>query len=143
MGCDIHIVVERRKKGKDRWVGIYCTDFLSRTAIPVGRRDYDFFGEVANVRSAGTSGNYPRNLPEDISDLAWQQYMTAPTDHHSASHMSVEDMAACWIKANTKKDEMLRDTKIREDFAVWDLFGYGIDPEEGKWEYRAVFWFDN
>jgi hypothetical protein len=136
MGCDIHVVVERRKKSKDRWVGIYCTDFLSRSDVPIASRDYAFFGEIASVRCASTRNNYPRNLPEDISELAWQQYMECPTDHHSASHMSLQDMADRWFTVN----ESGKAFEIRREWAVMDLFGY-IDNED--YEYRAVFWFDN
>lgn len=35
MGCDIHIVLERRKTGGTRWIGVYSTD----VAHPIVRKN--------------------------------------------------------------------------------------------------------
>jgi hypothetical protein len=132
MGCDIHIVLERRKTDKPcaKWIGVTATDHHPGPRIPVAQRDYDFFAEVANVRGKGT--HYPRNLPEDVSELAWEQYMRSPRDHHSPSHMPLDEFCAAYAKVNP--------TKVRAEFAGSDLFGvYGDDG----FDYRVVFWFDN
>lgn len=141
MGCDIHIVVEGKKKGKDRWIGIYCTDFLKFKAVPISERNYEFFAEIASVRGTSKSRKYPQNLPEDISDLAWAQYMTAPTDYHSASYMSLDSMVVCWLLANPNRKTACG-IEVRDEFAVFDLFG-NFSPDEDWSEFRAVFWFDN
>jgi hypothetical protein len=134
MGCDIHLVIERRRKPIEPWVGIYSSDLAPGSRIVIAQRDYDFFAEVANVRGKTTDyKNYPRNVPEDISPLAWQQYMRAPTDHHSASHMTAGDFCAVHHKINP--------TKSREDFMLYDLLG--ISSNDDGHEFRVVFWFDN
>lgn len=132
MGCDIHIVVERRTKASERWIGLYATDHLPGGRPPVAHRDYDFFAEVAGVRGASTSGNHPRNLPEDVSELAWKEYMRCPTDHYSVSHMSVGEFAALHNKVNP--------TISRAEYAVADLLGIFGDEHA---DHRVVFWFDN
>jgi hypothetical protein len=132
MGCDIHLVVERRRTPAERWFGIYSSDQGPRPRAKIAQRDYDFFAHLANVRGSGP--NYPRNVPEDISALAWQEYMSAPTNHHSASHMSVAEFCAAYLK--------IRPEGAWADHAAYDLLGIWSDSPEGA-EYRVVFWFDN
>ncbi|WP_085908322.1 hypothetical protein [Kiloniella majae] len=132
MGCDIHIVVEMKREKDTKWTGVVATDFL-KSEPAISCRDYDFFAEVANVRGSTSSGNYPKDLPEDISDLAWKMYMRSPTDHHSASYMDLKEFCLVHHKINPNLS--------REDFCVSDLAGYFYDYEDT--EYRAVFWFDN
>ncbi|MEM1151827.1 MAG: hypothetical protein AAGI03_14980 [Pseudomonadota bacterium] len=138
MGCDIHIVLESRKPGSSEWIGHWCTDNLPTRRRPrIADRDYAFFQRFA-VRGTSESGKviYPRNLPEDLSRLAWSLYMLRPTDHHSASHCTPMEFAEAWLEENPNQDE------IRAEFAFWDMFG--IDEEwPPETEYRLVFWFDN
>ena len=54
MGCDIHIVLERRLPGKE-WVGLYATDYHPGGRLSVAKRDYEFFAEIASVRGSRTS----------------------------------------------------------------------------------------
>lgn len=136
MGCDIHIVVERKLKGSSEWTGIWSSDDGPCRRAHVAQRDYGFFAEVASVRGESSKSLYPRNLPVDVSRLAWLRYMQSPTDHHSASHMSVQDFVAAWLRANKEPKE------VRPDFAAYDLLGIDADWPEGA-EYRVVFWFDN
>lgn len=136
MGCDIHIVLERRKIGKDEWIGVYLTDALPSRKIRVAQRDYGFFAECDGVRERTSTTVYERNLPEDVSRLAWQEYMTAPTDHHSPSHMSIGEFTAAWLRANPEPQD------VRADFIAYDLLGVDAESPEG-FEYRVVFWFDN
>jgi hypothetical protein len=141
MGCDIHIVVERRKKTGGQWIGVYSTDLLPPRP-PYGgtpkcaKRDYEFFAEIAGVRGSTATTAYPKNLPEDVSDLSWAQYMRAPTDHHSASHATVKDFCAAWLRVNGDKPD-----GVRPEYAAYDLLG--IDEDDKRFEFRVVFWFDN
>lgn len=137
MGCDIHMVLERRQRDAE-WVGIWSSDVTpgEKGRVKVGRRDYAFFSEVAQVRGSSPTGHYPRNLPIDVSRLAWLQYMSAPTDHHSPSHLSLEEFIAAWLRANDG------DSEVRANFAAHDLFSIDAEWPEGC-EYRVVFWFDN
>lgn len=127
MGCDIHVVIEEKVDG--RWLGVSASDRL-KDRPEYAQRDYDFFAAIANVRGSG--GVYPRNLPKDISDLAWHLYMGAPTDHHSASHMAIDEFCEIHHRINPKMS--------RGEYATEDLMGiYKSDGEA----HRVVFWFDN
>lgn len=137
MGCDIHMVLERRLPERE-WIGLWSSDeFPGRDRPMIARRDYDFFAEVAGVRGHGSSSSYPRNLPEDVSRLSWVQYMRAPTDHHSVSHLSAADFVATYKRVNPEGRH-----GYRPEFALYDLLGIDAEWPEGA-EYRVVFWFDN
>lgn len=127
MGCDIHTVIE--EKVGDRWVGVAASDCMKRRPY-YAERDYSFFGQIANVREHGL--HYPKNLPRDVSELAWHLYMRCPTDHHSASHMPLEQFCLIHNEQNPKLSRL--------EYAVEDLTG--LYDENGE-EYRVVFWFDN
>jgi len=135
MGCDIHIVVERKLPDTE-WYGIWSSDNGPRPRPRIAQRDYGFFGEVAGVRYETPTRQYPRNLPRDVSRLAWLQYMQSPTDYHSVSHMTVVEFTDAWFRAHDNPGE------IRREFAAYDLLGLDTDWPEGA-EHRVVFWFDN
>lgn len=134
MGCDIHIVMERREGSE--WVGIWSSDAgpHKHGRAMIAQRDYAFFSQFAVRGSAGNT-IYPRNIPKDVSRLAWLQYMKAPTDFHSASHASIKEFCDAWLAVNEGHAD------VRPEFASYDLLGIFGDEDEG--EHRVVFWFDN
>ena len=127
MGCDIHTVIEEKIGAK--WIGVVASDRMGKRPV-YAQRDYEFFGAVASVRTR--SAQWPKGLPYDVSDLAWYLFSQAPTDHHSASHMMIEEF--CSIHHS------VRPNNSRPEFAAYDLMG--ILADEGA-EFRVVFWFDN
>jgi hypothetical protein len=127
MGCDIHTVIEEKVGGK--WIGVVASDRMGKRPI-YAERNYAFFGAVAHVRGEGK--NFPKGLPSDVSDLSWHLFSQSPVDHHSASHMSVDEF--CLIH------HQVMPSASREEYPVYDLMG--LDPREGQ-EFRVVFWFDN
>lgn len=145
MGCDIHIVVERKRKAGGPWVGMYSSDAcypIIRSNMIAAQRDYAFFGALAAVRGEPVEGTmYPRNLPEDMSELTRQQFWRCPTDYHSASHSSPKYFAAMWLFTNAAKADGFQAKSIRVEHAVYDLLGIGCDEDD--FEFRVVFWFDN
>ena len=137
MGCDIHIVLERRREGSNRWIGEFTSDnWVIGRNLYARQRDYGFFGRLAGVRSSPQGGprHYPKNLPRDVSELAWDSYIQYPTDHHSVSHLSIEDFCAAFLAENPNHKH------VREDSIMGDLLGVYKDS---NCEYRVVFWFDN
>ncbi len=90
---------------------------------------------VAGVRGRTEGTVYPKNLPEDVSALAWQGYMSSPLDHHSVSHMPASQFANIWCVTNKERLQ-----GIRPEYAVSELLGCSYSDE---FEYRVVFWFDN
>ena len=137
MGCDIHCVIERQIPGERRWLGVVSSDHV-RPQPMYARRNYALFAELAQVRGESETGAYSRGFPVDISQLAWEQFCRCPTDYHTPSHMSLSEFADRFIRVIER--DGLQDTKIRKEYAAYDLFG--IFPEEGE-EWRIVFWFDN
>lgn len=127
MGCDIHTVIEKKVGGK--WIGITSSDHALKRPV-YAQRDYEFFGAVANVRGKGDI--YPQGLPYDVSELSWYLFSKAPTDHHSASHMSAYEFCKVY--------HAVRPNGRRSEFAVYDMMGFIIEDGE---EFRVVFWFDN
>lgn len=138
MGCDIHIVLERRKAGNAEWIGVWASDHLpGKQGRPrFAQRDYGFFSRFGVRRSYEETRPviYPRNIPEDVSRLAWTEYMSAPTDHHSASYATPQEFVGMWLAENQDSED------VRPEHALWDLLrldtGFGC-------EHRLVFWFDN
>ena len=138
MGCDIHVVLESRKVGSSEWIGQWCSDNVPMKRGPrVAYRDYGLFQRFG-VRGRSESGPriLPRNLPEDVSRLAWTHYMRAPTDHHSASWCTPDEFVAMWFEEHPNSDD------VRREHAVWDLLKIETDWPEAT-EHRLVFWFDN
>jgi hypothetical protein len=135
MGCDIHIVLERRHG--DEWLGIWSSDCGPRKdgRALVARRNYAFFAKLGVRGASGTTKIWPRNVPVDVSRLAWLQYMKAPTDYHSASYATIDEFCSAWLEANPDSDQ------VRPQHASYDLLGFFGDEDEG--EHRLVFWFDN
>jgi hypothetical protein len=137
MGCDIHIVLERRRAGSPEWVGLWSTDTIPGDRPFFAQRDYGLFSRFG-VRGHRDDGKviYPRNVPEDVSRLAWTQYMRAPTDYHSPSWTTLTEFAEAWLDENSQM------SKVRREHALWDMFRIDGSWPEGV-EYRLVFWFDN
>jgi len=136
MGCDIHMVMERRKQNEAEWVGAWSSDAMPGGRPGFARRDYGLFQRFG-VRGYRDDCKivYPRNIPEDVSRLAWSEYMRCPTDYHSASHCTPTEFAEAWLAENPD------DNGVRAEFALYDMFG--IESGEERYEYRLVFWFDN
>lgn len=149
MGCDIHMVVERRigrTELGDKWVGI---DAMRRVtvrklakadlgfAIPTVRdRNYVRFARLAGVRGNGPP---PRGLPEDISDLARLEVDGWGADGHSHSWLPIDEAARLFLETEWRKGDP--DPQSYEaKFPVAHYFGV---ETESVADYRLIFWFDN
>lgn len=154
MGCDIHIVIER--KYKDKWVGVrtdqsvptkhYNEDGWDYNSPAVGWRDYGFFARLAGVRGSGPN---PEGVPDDASDLTRALVEQWDSDGHSYSHLPLEEFAQRWVAgddeflaARTKErleggDTLWARTLDKASIGAFD--GYADDINE----FRVVFWFDN
>lgn len=60
MGCDIHLFIEHRKKGTERWAS------FTYNAVNPGR-NYQIFGRLAGVRWPEEPHIEPRGRPSDAS----------------------------------------------------------------------------
>lgn len=156
MGCDIHMVVER--KFGERWVGVHACPYgwaevmpptggfvSGRTYWPVRSRNYDLFAALAGVRGDGPE---PRGLPDDASDLTVMEAEGWGDDGHSHSWLPLSEALMLFIQH--------RQVGALEGGHPLDYFGVDVYTDEDNEgdppdlnarptlaEYRLVFWFDN
>lgn len=141
MGCDIHIVLERRIDGA--WIGLHDFPyFTGRSTDPedaqywpgpeATQRCYERFSRLAGVRRPGPA---PRGIPDDASQLARLRLSEWKGDAHSVSWMSLEEALPIFIETAD-----FREDSIEAKFPASFIFGEAAD-EIGK--HRIIFWFDN
>ena len=145
MGCDVHMVVERRLSGNgSKWIGLYCTDHAPghRSRPPIAQRDYDFFGRLASVRSQPEGPrDYPKFIPGDVSELALVEMTRFGSDGHSHSHLPLARVIQHWISSQGARP-LAKPEERTVSAIAYQEFGVDLDyPEDA--EYRVVFWFDN
>lgn len=152
MGCDIHSHAEKQESG--RWVGVDVEAFENC--------DYGFFGWLADVRnySSLTPIAADRGFPADASAEATKHYDHWSGDAHSASWVSVAELAA------VDYEQTIEDRRCTKQLGpnLW-TGGGTCEPGEGKKETlreflgpgyfavlkrlqdagaeRVVFWFDD
>lgn len=149
MGCDIHIIVER--KYGDEWVGLQEETHVIYWEKNSGgewarafrwnessRRDYDAFAKLAGVRGQGPEA---KGLPADMSQLTRVLY-GGNSDYHSHSWCTPREFFEAKVSSMPNPAEALLAAghpAVTHPFGYW--FGM-YEPEEGE-EYRIVFCFDN
>lgn len=138
MGCDIHLVLERKYGLKwiavDTFAGHECGYGKSEYASPIARsRNYERFGALANVR---TEGPAPRGVPADISETTAMLLEDWEGDAHSTSWLPLEEAAAIFLA--TEHGEV---TDFEKKYPESHFFG--VDKESARGKHRLVFWFDN
>lgn len=134
MGCDIHIVLERKVDGK--WIGIDAyRHYMEPTSYRGGttNRNYKRFARLAGVRGDGPA---PKGLPEDLSDLAKMLSDDWGLDGHSRSWISLPDALPIFLETEWS------DIEHQSDYAKKYPADYFFNVYESD-DYRIVFWFDN
>lgn len=155
MGCDIHMVVER--KWGDKWVGLHAVPYMKTYSRKDGRaplesnfiswdiksRNYDLFAKLAGVRGDGPQ---PKGIPTDASELALMEIDSWGCDGHSHSWCTAQEFFDLFQATN----EWLVTAKLVEGatpVTIDDLMGISYDEIYGSGAadtmYRVVFWFDN
>jgi len=155
MGCDIHIVVERKWGGK--WVGVrtdkgytiggYDSAECAWRYPDVGRRDYPFFARLAGVRGDGPD---PLGIPGDASDLTLALTREWEGDGHSFSYLPLKEFAERWCAedvafiatmiAERLKGEDRAYARLLDRASIGVFNAYDdVDVDD----FRVVFWFDN
>lgn len=140
MGCDIHIVLE--KKSGCRWIGVdtfagHESSHGKGWNSPAARsRNYGRFAALAGVRGEGPA---PRGLPDFPSDTTALLLEEYGQDAHSVSWLPIDEAAQIF----SQTQGVLKD----DDFALRypESYFFGVDTSDhSSWgEYRIVFWFDN
>lgn len=165
MGCDIHMVLER--KHGDEWIGMHNYNAPNPAALDtttfddnppsqyrwisykIMGRDYRLFGELAGVRTTGTLGNEPRGIPQNASQLTNALVDEWDSDGHSHSHLSLTEFIAAYA-ATTDQTPMLVEHRLNptEETKKWfhnmATLITGLDIYSERYDdYRICFWFDN
>lgn len=160
MGCDIHIVLEKKHKGK--WIGVeeykHRTGWLATKSEDgalswehkyiwdnARNRNYDLFARLAGVRGEGPD---PKGLPEDVSDLAQMLSDEEGTDGHSHSWCALPEAVEHYMASQGDPENVfLREGDPRKEKPYEFFFGLAFwDDEIGSdkpSDFRIVFWFDN
>lgn len=144
MGCDIHIVLERRVDGA--WLGLSAFHSVTTHkrrddglgfAFPVATsRNYHRFAALAGVRGDGPA---PRGAPDDISGLARFEIGRWGDDGHSHSWLPLKDAARIFLET-TNYDGSVNFESYEAKYPECYFFGVEDDDLDA---YRLVFWFDN
>ena len=119
MGCDIHVIVERRWRG--RWVGVV------RNPMGATGRDYDRFAALAGVRGEGPP---PRGWPDDASDFALIEGEKWESELHHRSWLPMGEALKAWGAGDSPHDAD----------RVFDIWPHGLHWVD---DYRVLFGFDN
>lgn len=145
MGCDVHVHLEVKIKGKWRhWSAPYVS------------RNYQLFARMAGVRNA--TGEYhvepiarPRGLPADATFETKFDHNHMGVDAHSASWLSgaeVEALGEWWEKKKLERDP--KGFFSFEHHVIgylmgngWNVARYPGDAPVGVTDARMIFWFDN
>lgn len=159
MGCDIHIVLERKNHDSGRWVGIrsyghfrsiLLTDLSDSASSLVGWKlkncDYDFFYALAGVRGEGPGGREPLGLPDDMSDLSDYE-LNNDSDLHSHSWISVRELIPILLRVKEDKPipKIVEQVLIAHvpDVSVLQRWVDDDIDDENVDDWRIVFAFDN
>lgn len=146
MGCDIHPYIERKINGEWHMIHRIYADYGKGDFDGHGwgaMRDYQFFAHLCGVRGGyrdtGEAWPEPKGLPDDVSVVVKWESDQWDMDGHSHS----------WETVNGYVDKKLALQQIRNkasnsrEYDEYKVLGYEIHEEEGRDEYRVVFWFDN
>lgn len=144
MGCDIHMVVERRVG--DEWVAwsipaphsrLYVKEGELDFSVPVALgRNYTRFAKLAGVRGEGPE---PRGIPEDASQSSRALIAHWGSDGHSHSWVGLDEAARIFL--GTEYREFAPDSYPAK---YPGSHYFNVDElDDHADEYRLVFWFDN
>jgi len=137
MGCDIHLHVEIKVKGK--WM---------HYNHPQIDRDYILFAKMVGVRNSSKIEpiSRARGLPTDITKSTRYDYELWPEDYHHMSWLSAEevDVLENWYNA---EGTTVHGFNGEFGYLMGNSFGgflrYPEERAEGLEDFRFVFWFDN
>lgn len=168
MGCDIHIVLEKRTESGD-WYGArdftgFSSDLVNVYGVKredgdhvfryvsyrLRDRDYEFFNDLCGVRGDGSRfGFEPRGLPENASIMSLDLLSEEDAGLHSHSWVNMQELsavlAACKLDGGAQTAasvaERIKNGVDAKLLGEW----VGLEADETKnWDqWRLVFAFDN
>lgn len=146
MGCDIHVILER--KVEDRWqnVSIYrVTDVNTIEKIePYSDRDYELFSVLAGVRGCQEPLIYPRGFPDKMSGATWEIIEKWEGDYHTPTWYDMYELILFAKNYQNEKEyagliDFVKYLNIYFEYAISLYWPEFIKPNQ----YRAIIFFDN
>jgi hypothetical protein len=135
MGCDIHMVLER-KMSEYHWLGVrtfdgfHTGDNLEWESPPATYRNYLRFAALAGVRGDGPEA---RGMPPDASELS--RYLFQIEGDHTPSWLPLREAAAIFlITGRGPVSDWIRESPA--------CFYFGVSDDDID-QFRLVFWFDS
>lgn len=163
MGCDIHIVLER-KNDAGRWVGIrdyahFAGSLIGQDGLAsyvIKHRNYVFFNDLCGMRGSGSTFGYEaRGLPENVSALT-EMALANDNDLHGHSWLTMKELQPVLdlhfpeVVSDQIADKLLGSSSSRKNTIqtlVDDDIEMGDDLIDDAYHsherYRLVFAFDN
>ena len=133
MGCDIHLKVEVKSRGK--WL-LFNQPYVNR--------NYELFEKMAGVRGDVSEAiAAPRGLPDDISEGTQLVYDYDEPDAHSMSYLTLIEISRLEKWWNNQEYKQFFNSEFGylfgNDYSDLDELANPLEVED----VRFVFWFDN
>lgn len=165
MGCDIHMVAERKVNGE--WATVQNFSLVSDKGLvdKFGRhgqtfyraelRNYEYFGALTKGTVRGREdpdglGCFPRGFPDDASILANAMWQDWGLDAHSPSWMYADEYAQIYMKYIMDEEETTKyvTDRMNHGVSVWrqifeEHLNIGVHEGAVPEDFRVIFWFDN
>lgn len=169
MGCDIHMMIEKRvstRKHGDVWAtvnplnsiypdGLVQSNGVSDTTYGhyyrIEMRNYNFFADIACVRGEGEYQD--RGLPDDVAPLTLEFAESWNLDGHSHSYLYADEMIPLYIEHHLSDEEKAKLVSDRMSGGLSDIqtfhlimerhFNIATQEKDNPKDYRFVFFFDN
>lgn len=169
MGCDIHMVLERKVKSEnvpEQWATVNSFNVLHDDGLTGGKltndyacyqvesRNYEFFGALTGGAVRGSADEdfdlSLRGFPEDASPIAQAMIDEWGMDAHSSSWLYADEFVPLYMKYVMSSDEVAKYVadRIEHNNTPWENilerhFNVGVPEGADPSMYRFVFWFDN
>ena len=146
MGCDIHVVLER--KIEDKWQGVFVYRVTDANAIqkvePYDGRNYELFSILAGVRGSHEPLIDPRGLPNDMSGATLEIIDWWEGDYHTPTWYDMFELNtfADRYKDNEEYARFIDFVKYLNIYFEYALLWYWSDVIKPN-QYRAIIFFDN
>ena len=110
------------------------------TDTPYDGRNYEVFGVLAGVRG-GENGviDYPRYLPNDVSEEIKNEHERWDLDAHSATYYTLDEL----LDSDYRKMSVGELAEMRLKYFFIDVLDSCLKLTDNPSDFRLVFWFDN
>lgn len=110
------------------------------TCTPYDGRNYELFGVLAGVRSKEFNPiDYPRGLPEDVTEEIKNEHQEWDVDAHSATYYTLDEL----LDSKYRKMSVGELAELRLQYFFKDVLDTCLKLTDNPSDFRLVFWFDN